>query len=104
MWLAIAHTAAWINLFNLMPIWQLDGGRVFSSLSSGQRWLAVAALAFAWTLTHDGLVLLVLLVAAWRAFATRDAIDPDRGALALFASVAIALAAVFRLTGGVART
>ncbi len=73
---AIAHIAAWINLFNLLPVWSLDGARGFRALSRVQRWLAVAALAGAWALTHDGLVILLLLVAGWRAFAP-DA--PARG-------------------------
>ena len=30
-WAALARFGAWINLFNLMPIWQLDGGRAFRS-------------------------------------------------------------------------
>src|SRR5258706_13079612 len=29
LWAALAQTGAWINLFNLIPIWQLDGGRGF---------------------------------------------------------------------------
>ena len=36
-WAAIARAGAWINLFNLLPIWQLDGGRGFSALSSGHQ-------------------------------------------------------------------
>ena len=98
MWLAIAHTGAWINMFNLMPIWQLDGGRAFASLTRSHRWLAAAALAAAWGLTLDGLVLLVLLVAVWRAWAADPEVESDRGALALFTVVALALALVFRLT------
>lgn len=26
-WAAIARFGAWINLFNLLPVWQLDGSR-----------------------------------------------------------------------------
>lgn len=39
---AIAHFAAWINLFNLLPVWQLDGARGFRALSKQQRILVVA--------------------------------------------------------------
>ena len=39
-WYAIAHTAAWLNLFNLLPIWQLDGGRGFRALTRKQRVIA----------------------------------------------------------------
>jgi Zn-dependent protease len=27
----------WINLSNLLPVWQLDGGRAFNALSRQQR-------------------------------------------------------------------
>ena len=97
LWFAIAQTGAWINLFNLMPIWQLDGGRAFASLTKGHRWLAVASLALAWMITGDGLVLLVLLVATGRAFASGADVAPDRETLVRYAVVALGLAVVFRL-------
>ena len=37
---AIAHTGAWIYLFNLLPVWQLDGNRGFAPLCSAQRWIS----------------------------------------------------------------
>jgi Zn-dependent protease len=58
-WLAIARVGAWINLFNLIPIWQLDGGRGFSSMSRPERWLAVAAIAAAWFFSEESLLLLI---------------------------------------------
>jgi Zn-dependent protease len=42
-WGAVAQFGAMINLFNLIPLWQLDGGRGFRSLTKGQRWLAAIA-------------------------------------------------------------
>ena len=42
-WGALAQFGAMINLFNLIPVWQLDGGRGFQSLTRGQRWLAAIA-------------------------------------------------------------
>ena len=69
LWGALARVGAWINLFNLTPIWQLDGSRAFHSLTRPQRWLAVTAVAFAWTFTADGLLVLVMAVGAFRAAA-----------------------------------
>lgn len=89
-WLAIAHITAVINLFNMLPIWQLDGGRAFSSMSGTDRWIAVASLGLAWYLSGEGLILLIGLVAAWRAF-QKSAIPSDLGATALYAGLALAL-------------
>ena len=58
LWGALAQVGAWINLFNLTPIWQLDGSRAFHSLTRPQRWLAVTAVAFAWAFTAEGLLVL----------------------------------------------
>jgi hypothetical protein len=49
-------------------------------------------------LTRDGAVLLVLLVAVGRTVIDRGEAPPDRGALALFVFVTLALAVVCRLT------
>jgi Zn-dependent protease len=98
LWLAVAHTGAWINLFNLMPVWQLDGSRGFAALGYAQRWIATAALAVAWVITHDGVVLLVLLVAAGRSLMRGGNAANDRGALGLFVFLAISLAIVFQVT------
>jgi Zn-dependent protease len=98
LWLAIARTGAWINLFNLMPIWQLDGSRAFASLTAARRWVAVVALAAAWRMTGDGLVLLVTLVAGVRALGGGADVRPDRGALALYVLVTLGLAIVFRVS------
>lgn len=90
-WLAIAHVTAVINLFNLAPIWQLDGGRAFNSLSTTDRWLAVAIIAVAWFASGQGLVVLLGLVAAWQAF-RKNPVPSDPGALALFGGLVLALA------------
>lgn len=58
---AIARVGAWINLFNLLPMLPLDGGRGFQSLNRKQRWKAVAAIGAAWFLTGEGLLVLLLI-------------------------------------------
>jgi len=63
-WAALARTGGWINLFNLLPVWQLDGGRGFRALDRRQRWLAAGVIGAAWFLTGENLLLLLGLVAA----------------------------------------
>ena len=63
-WALIARFGAMINLFNLIPLGSLDGGRAFRSMTRTQRSLAVLGLATAWSLstTSDTGVLLMILV------------------------------------------
>lgn len=96
LWSAIAHTGAWINLFNLMPVWQLDGNRAFAALTPRHRGLIVLAFGVAWILTHDGLLVLLALVAGVRTLDAQAPAKSDRGAFAWFAFLVIALALVFR--------
>ena len=80
-WAALAGRGL-INLFNLMPIWQLDGGRAFRSLTRPHRWLAVAAVATAWVLTEDDgslLLLVIMIVGAARTVVEKPAREADPG-------------------------
>jgi Zn-dependent protease len=65
-WYAIAQLAGFINLFNLIPVWQLDGSRGFHVLSRWERWALVAAIAIALRITEQRMLLLVGGVAVWR--------------------------------------
>ena len=66
-WRALAELTGFLNLFNLIPIWQLDGSRGFHALSRSERWMAIAAIAL--TLAATGVRLLWILgaVAIFRA-------------------------------------
>jgi Zn-dependent protease len=86
LWAAIAHTGAWVNLFNLLPIVPLDGGRGFRGLARNQRLATLPVIAAAWWVTGDGLLVLVLLAAAYQAFQA-TAPPPDRGAYLEYAGL-----------------
>ncbi|MEP7086145.1 MAG: site-2 protease family protein [Gemmatimonadota bacterium] len=66
-WAAIAHLTGFINMFNLTPVWQLDGSRGFHALDRPQRIAVIGAIAIAYLLTNQRLLLLVGIVAIWRA-------------------------------------
>lgn len=53
-WAGIAQSGAFINLFNLIPIWQLDGSRGFRSLTKVQRGMSSVAAGSVWLYTYFG--------------------------------------------------
>jgi len=76
---AIAGVGAWINLFNLLPISSLDGGRGFHAMSRAQKFLAAATVAGAWYYTEDGLLVLLAIVCAGRALSDKSVKSEDGG-------------------------
>lgn len=89
---AIARIAAWINLFNLLPVWQLDGSHAFRALSKLER-AAIAALMVAlWFVTAESLLILLALVAGFRAFSKKAPQERDTPVLLEFAFILITLA------------
>lgn len=74
-WFALASTGFLLNLFNLLPIPPLDGGRIVPVMS---RWLWVAGYAGCialWIVTRSPLLLVILLLGlfeAWRTFRRPD--------------------------------
>jgi len=95
-WAAIAHFGAWVNLFNLLPFWQLDGGRGFRALTRRERWIATGALVAIWFATAEPLLVLLAVVAAVSAFAASPD-EPDGAALGMYVGLALALAALSRI-------
>ena len=96
-WLALARVGAWLNLFNLIPVWQLDGAHAFKALSRGQRWTIAAALGGMWFLTAEGLLLILALVAVWRAFGKDAPDEGDTRTLWEFLSLVAILGAMMRI-------
>jgi Zn-dependent protease len=90
-WGAIAQFGAWVNLFNLLPVWQLDGGRGFRALARRERWIATAALLAIWFATSEPLVVLLAIAAGANAMAKAPD-ESDRAMLGLYAGLALVLA------------
>ena len=108
-WIAAAYVGFFLNLFNLIPAFPFDGGRVAGAID-GRIWLVGVALLLGWVVVFrhfTAFTLLILIfvlvssvprgIAAWR-----GQVDPlvqvasagQRGALAVayFALIAIAVA------------
>lgn len=102
-WFAIAHFGAVINLFNLIPVWQLDGGRGFASLTREQRLAVLAAAAGLWWLSGEMFLLLIAAGAVYRMFTKDAAREPDNTGMAQFLGLIAALSAVMALAQSGAR-
>ncbi|HMH81773.1 MAG TPA: site-2 protease family protein [Gemmatimonadales bacterium] len=100
-WGAIGHFGAWVNLFNLVPVWQLDGGRGFRALTRPQRWIAVAVIALMWLVTGEGLLALLGVAAAASAGFGTPAEQPDRTALLQYSFLVAALSLLTRIAAPV---
>lgn len=94
-WFAIAQLTAFINLFNLIPVWQLDGSRGLHVLARSERWALVGAAVLALILTEQRLLLIVAGVAAWRSFETEAGPGNPR-VLATFVMLVFALSIMAR--------
>ncbi len=96
-WAALTHTGAMINLFNLLPIWQLDGGHAFKALNRVERWIATGIVAGMLLLTGEGLLVLIAIFAGVQAFRQAPNVAGDRTALIQFAGLVIALALLMKM-------
>ena len=98
LWAALAHTGAWLNLLNLIPVWILDGAGAIQPLDMMGRLslLVFSALLFWWS----GQLMLLLLAAgfAWQLYRKQI---PDGGSVAVqlyFAALPAALAWLLHAT------
>lgn len=90
-WYAIAHTGAWINLFNLIPIWQLDGGRGFRALTRMQRGIALGTVLTMWVITQESMLLLIAIGAGYRLFSRDYPAEGDNMALTQYVGLIVLL-------------
>jgi Zn-dependent protease len=91
---AVAQVGAWINLFNLLSVPPLDGGKAFSALTEGQRWVLVAVLSVALAVTRERLLILLLMASVVRTMVGKGASRADGRTLAEFAVLLVALSAM----------
>jgi Zn-dependent protease len=89
---ALARLGAWINLFNLLPVWTLDGGRGFRALSRKQRMIMAGVMLGAWFMTGENLLLLLLIAAVIRVFARDAPAEDHRPTLVTYAVLIVVLA------------
>jgi Zn-dependent protease len=87
----IAQFTGLMNLFNLIPIWQLDGSRGLHALSRAERWIVVVAIGIAFWLTRERMLLLIGVIAIYRTFDKDAPAERDRATLGTFIVLIAAL-------------
>ena len=88
---AIAHFAAWINFFNLLPVWQLDGARGFRALSKSQRAGIIALMVLLGVLFGEGFLYILAAVGAFQVFAGQSPETGDTKTLIQFSGLLLVL-------------
>jgi len=88
---AVARAGAWLNLFNLIPVWQLDGSRGIRSLNRAQIWMLAVLAGVMWMVAKDGMLVLVALGLAFRAATRRNSSEPDWTGMIQFAGLIVTL-------------
>ena len=100
---AVARSGAWLNLFNLLPVWHLDGARGLDALARPGRLLVAASMAAMWAITREGLLVLLLVATIARALERAPVETSDRAALAEFLLLVLALPLLCTLPVAVAK-
>jgi len=101
---AIGSVGAMVNLFNLVPVWQLDGARAFSALAKPERVVVVVVLWVLAFFARDFTLFLLAAVATGRVLVADENVPSkgDRGVLATFIVVAVGLTLVMTSAGELA--
>lgn len=96
-WYAIAYATGVMNLFNMIPVWQLDGSRGLHSQARGQRGMLLAIALGLWALSGQLFLLLVAIALTFRMF-TKDApVEGDSTGFMQFGGLLAALTTVIVL-------
>jgi Zn-dependent protease len=93
-WKAIAHLGAIMNLFNLVPVWQLDGAKAVAPLGGGGRSAYALLLVTVAVVTRDPFAVLIALTTTGALILLGRGGTGDRVAAALSAGVILGLGGV----------
>jgi Zn-dependent protease len=68
LFLALAYTGCFLNLFNLVPVHPLDGGRIVSAISPVMWILGIPVLSYIAIRFHNPIVILFVILGAFQAY------------------------------------
>ena len=91
LWAALAHTGAWLNLLNLIPVWLLDGSRAVTALGAVERAALLATTLGLWYYSGENVYFFVAAGVTWSLFA-KD--KPEHGDWNVWLAFVAILAAI----------
>jgi Zn-dependent protease len=94
---ALAHTGAWINLLNLIPVWILDGGQATNALSRLQRGLLLSTCIVFFLMTRQTAFLLVAAGMIYRLFTSDTPAEPSNRTMIFFMALLFALGTLLKI-------
>jgi Zn-dependent protease len=101
LWTALARAGAWLNVFNLVPVWVLDGGQAVHALGKTERMLLLTASLALWLVFRESVFFLVAAGAGYQAFFAKDLpAHPSSKTTIYFVLVLAALGVILRLMPG----
>jgi Zn-dependent protease len=97
-WAALAHTGAWLNLINLIPVWVLDGAGAVQPLDKVGRasLLVFSVLLFWWS--REASLLLLAAGFGWQLYRKEYPVDGSVTVQLYFAGLLTALAWLLHVT------
>ncbi len=91
---ALAHVGAWLNLFNLVPVFGLDGAQATYALDRTQRALILGTCILFFALLHEWVYLFIAAGMAWRLFTSPVPERPSSRTMVSFMLLLFLLGAV----------
>ena len=96
-YLALAHTGAFINLLNLIPVLGLDGAQATYALTKLQRGLLLASAVALFAVMHEGVFLFLAAGIAWRLFTKDEPAEASNQTMVYYLLLLFALGAFLRI-------
>ena len=96
-YLALAHTGAFINLLNLIPVLGLDGAQATYALTKLQRGLLLASAIALFAVMHEGVFLFLAAGITWRLFTKDEPAEASNKTMVYYLLLLFALGAFLRI-------
>ncbi len=96
-YVALAHTGAFINLLNLIPVLGLDGAQATYALTKLQRGLLLMSALALFAVMHEGVFLFLAAGLAWRLFTKDEPAQASNKTMMYYLLLLFALGAFLRI-------